>query len=200
MISTAIPSSFPFHRAKAIRVRALTSPHPVVYLPLALCGSLGHLGRKAFFDNLYCAIDTLSSLTSPSRPLRKLVIDASDTYAASGLWGMEPDRNEKALELLLCVFKEQGRNVQSCEVRLPKWARGCEKSLRLARECGKAIMERKGERREGMEGEVEEGEGDGVQRQDVEPTVVVQERVLGGRLEGGPTYTEWGERWVRLGV
>lgn len=199
MISTAIPSSFPFHRAKAIRVHVLTSPHPVVYVPLALTGSLGHLSHKAFFDNLHCAIDTLSSLTSPSRPLRQLVIDASDTNAASGLWGMEPDRNEKALELLLCVFKEQGRNVRSCEVRLPWWARGCEKSLRLARECGKAVMERKGERREGMEVEGEEGEGHGVQEQDVEPAVVVQERLLGSKLQGGPTYTEWGERWVRLG-
>ncbi|KAL8787191.1 MAG: hypothetical protein Q9195_007882 [Heterodermia aff. obscurata] len=195
--SDFIPTTFPFHLAKAIRIRIL-APVPTEHNPLVwtycLQGPIVELSWRAFETQLYQAIKTVFSLTSHDRPVQRLIVDA--TEASSEKWETGPERqarDREALWVLFSVFWELGMDVRRCEVRVPEWVRGCDMSLSVARRCGRAALGWK----EGKGGE--NGERDAAQRQaGAEPVVVVKEQVLGGRIGEGPTYTEWGERWVPI--
>lgn len=135
------PRTFPFHRIKALRIRLDT---PLTIAPTWISNGGFNLDPTETYDwprfwRLFLRmIETLGAITKANFPVKKLIVDASESchfLAAQDA----PKSRHRNIERLFRPLNDCVRNVLDCEIRLPPWAKDCPETIELAKECGRKI-------------------------------------------------------------
>ena len=123
----------PIHRIKALRLRVLTPPNRSV--PLSVSDTGFHTWN-GIFEWLNQVISELKYASSESHLLKHLIIDLSEPCCLPSTHSC----GKPCITNLQCLFIRLSQHicgVESYEINLPLWAKDCQETIRVAKECGR---------------------------------------------------------------
>ena len=132
-VRTSFPTFLPFHRFKALRIQISAPQRDRV------CAYDSIYPWSRLLEELEDLSHVLSRTTNRGQPLKMLLIDAWELCAYHG-----PQIGDHAtiakLRLVFGAFRDSIGDVESCEIRVGTRAGTDPETIRIAKDCGRAIV------------------------------------------------------------